>query len=116
MTDANGVPHPLDTIGDVELLREMVKFYGPKRLTELLGWAVFGSLLAFPQSPAEFRRGLEEHGLSKTSMYRALGDLREFGLYLEKRAGWVASEPMTKTAETAWSMGLLGRMGKLRPA
>lgn len=116
MTDANGVPHPLDTIGDVELLREMVTFFGAKRLTELLGWAVLGSFLAFPQSPAEFRRGLQAHGLSKSSMYRALVDLREFGVHLEQRAGWVAPEPMTKTAETAWCMGLLGRMGKLRLA
>jgi hypothetical protein len=115
MTGVNGVPHPVDTIGDVELLREMVKFFGPKRLTELLGWAVFGSLLAFPQSPAEFRRGLKEHGLSKTSMYRALEDLRDFGVHLEERAGWVAAEGVTKSAETAWSMGLLCRMGKLRP-
>jgi hypothetical protein len=116
MTDVNGVPHPLDTIGDVELLREMVKFFGPKRLTELLGWGVLGALLSFPQTAKDFRRELEARGLSKTAMYRALADMREFGLHLEQRVGWVAPVVVTKGEEIAWSMRLLQRIAKLQTA
>jgi hypothetical protein len=115
--DVNGLPHPLDTIGDVELLREMVAFFGPKRFTGLLGWAVLASLLSFPSTAKEFRRELQERGLSKTSMYRALADVRDFGIYLEQRAGWVAPGPSANSREqVAWSMLLLKRMANLRTA
>lgn len=77
----------IDDLGDAELFRELVAFFGSQRLIELLGWAVVGALVSgfTGDSPAELRRKMEDRGFTAASFYRALRDLRRFGEYIEQR-------------------------------
>jgi hypothetical protein len=110
--DVNGNPHPFDTMSDVEFLRKMLEYFGPARFTGLLGWGVVAALVAFPKSARDLRIQLQARGYDKSTLYRTLADIREFGLEVEKQVGWVPSTPVTKTEEIVWSMRLLERIGK----
>lgn len=78
--------HPIDAMPDVELFRELVAFFGPQRVVELVGWATIAGLISefvAGGSPAELRRKMEQRGFTQASLYRALADLRRFGEHLE---------------------------------
>jgi hypothetical protein len=103
--------HPFDKMSDAEFVREMLAFFGPRRFTELCGWGVLCAVVSWPQSPAEFRRELEARGLAKSSMYRAMADLRRFGETIEKREGFVPVD-----APDVAPMRALRRIGKMNLA
>ncbi len=68
----------INEMSDVEFFRALVNYFGAKRMTELTGWVMLFGLSGF-KSGSEMRAHLEARGLSKSSMYRALADLKEFG-------------------------------------
>jgi hypothetical protein len=68
----------VDEMSDVEFARALVLHFGGKRMTELTGWVILFGLSGF-KSGSEMRAHLEARGLSKSAMYRALADLKEFG-------------------------------------
>jgi hypothetical protein len=103
--------HPVDAMSDAQLMRELVEHFGTRRTTELFGWAALASVLAWPKSPAEFRKHLEASGFNKSSMYLALSDMRAFGEKIELREGWVPGRTVP-----ADGMRLLRRLGSLRMA
>lgn len=80
--------HPIDRMGDVEIMRELVAFFGAQRVVELFGWAILAGLVSEFVSggdPAALRRQLEQRGFTSASFYRALRDLRRFGEHIEGR-------------------------------
>lgn len=74
----------IDDIPDSELFTEFVAFFGGERAMGLLGWcAVFAFFTAW--DPPAVRKAIEDKGLTKSAMYRALTDLRRFGAYMEQK-------------------------------
>jgi hypothetical protein len=80
----------IDDIPDGELFTEFVAFFGGERAMALLGWCATLALFGVWDPPAA-RKALEEKGLTKSAMYRALADLRRFGAYMEQKQ----SSPVT---------------------
>lgn len=81
--------HPIDAVPDSDLFRELVAFFGPQRVVELVGWAMIAGLVSefvADGNPAELRRKMEERGFTYSSLYRALRDLRRFGEHIEGRS------------------------------
>jgi hypothetical protein len=68
----------IDEMSNLEFARALVNYFGGKRTTELTGWVILFGLSGF-KSGSEMRVHLEARGLSKSAMYRALADLKEFG-------------------------------------
>jgi hypothetical protein len=75
-----------DNMGEFEMLRELVKFFGAERTIELMGWAVLWGLTGV-KSVNDLRHRLEEQGFSKSSTYRAASDLRRWKEHLEAKRG-----------------------------
>lgn len=80
----------IDEIPDAELFTEFVAFFGGERAMALLGWCAALALVGVWDPPAA-RKALEEKGLTKSAMYRAMADLRRFGAYMEQ----TQSSPLT---------------------
>jgi hypothetical protein len=76
----------LDDMGGLDLTGEMVRYFGGKRATELIGWALLFGLSGF-KTGGEMRAYLEAKGLSKSAMYRALADLKKFADDLDAEQG-----------------------------
>lgn len=75
--------HPLDEMSELEVFAKLVEFFGSQRTAELLGWAFIGALVNW-DNPAELRRQLEERGMTKSGLYRAMSDFRRFGEHIEQ--------------------------------
>jgi hypothetical protein len=67
-----------------EFFIEFVKFFGPERAMALIGWCLSFSLIGV-YDPPKIRKELETKGCTKSSLYRALADLRRFGEHLESQ-------------------------------
>ena len=63
-------------VGDLELLALMVEMFGSRRAMELVGWASRWALTGEVENADVARRRLLEQGLARSSVYRALVDLR----------------------------------------
>jgi hypothetical protein len=84
----NAVEHPIDALSDVDLFRELVAFFGGQRVVELVGWAFLSGLVSqfvAGGDPVALRGQLEDRGLTRSSLYRALRDLRRFGEHIEQK-------------------------------
>jgi hypothetical protein len=78
---------PVKDIDDIpadEFFIELIKFFGPERAMALMGWSISLALLGV-YDPPKIRKELEQKGLTKSSMYRALADFRRFGEHLEQQ-------------------------------
>jgi hypothetical protein len=78
----------LDVMSDAELMSEMGKFFGGQRFIELCGWVIVGTLIAEFQTKGDvpsLRRGMEERGMTRSALYRALADIRRFAVEVEGR-------------------------------
>lgn len=71
--------------GQLETISRMVKFFGAQRFTEILGWSTLAAFFIW-QEPCELRNQLQEKGLTESGLYRALRDLRRFGIAIETGA------------------------------
>jgi hypothetical protein len=67
----------LDDMSGPEMIAAMLDHWGGKRTTQIIGWVVLFGLSGF-KTGSEMRAYLEARGLSKSAMYRALADLKEF--------------------------------------
>lgn len=76
-------PEILEQMGSAEFWALLSKQFGGRRATELLGWALVLAVSGLQNGP-ELRESLRERGLSRSSFYRALADLRAFGEFLER--------------------------------
>ena len=76
----------IDTMSHWQFMREAIAYFGPKRVTELAGWAVIWGLTRTENGP-ELRQKLREQGLSRSAIYRASMDFRKFGEELERKYG-----------------------------
>lgn len=70
------------TLGTVD---RMIRFFGAQRFTEIYGWCILGAIVLW-ENPAELRKQLEARGMTKHGLYRALRDLRRFGVAIETGA------------------------------
>jgi hypothetical protein len=76
----------LDEMSGPEMIAAMVDHFGGKRTTEIIGWVILFGLSGF-KTGSEMRAHLEAKGLSKSAMYRALADLKEFSDVLDAERG-----------------------------
>lgn len=79
-------------ISDGQFLAELLTFFPSERVLQLLGWALV-LVAAGVDDPRAARLKLEAQGLTKSSIYRALADLRRFGEYLETKEGEYLTMP-----------------------
>lgn len=75
-------PRKIDLYTDAELMTAFWSYFGASRGVAILGWCVVGSMSG-TDDPAELRRRLEARGLHRSSLYRALDDLRTLREHLE---------------------------------
>ncbi len=93
--------HPVDEMTVLEITNALVARFGAQRTVELFGWIfIIGPLtdVAFNGKPAALRAELENRGMKKSAIYRALGDFRTFGLELKAGGPW-PSQDHTRTVE-----------------
>lgn len=109
---ANKPVHPIDKMDSVQFVRELVGYFGTRRATELMGWAVLVPMMAWPKSIPEFRKEVEASGFNKSSMYLALLDMRKFGKFIEDREGFVPE----KLSTASDGLALLFRLAAVRDA
>jgi hypothetical protein len=76
----------LDEMSGPEMIAAMVDRFGGKRTTEIIGWVILFGLSGF-KTGSEMRAYLEARGLSKSAMYRALADLKQFSDALDADRG-----------------------------
>ncbi len=74
-------PRKIDEYTDLELMGKFWLYFGTRGVG-ILGWCAVGALSG-SDNPVELRRRLEARGLSKSSLYYALDDLRNFREHLE---------------------------------
>ena len=76
----------VDELTDLEFFREMMKFFGVRRATEIFGFAVVmgasGKTL-----PSEIVHALVKVGFTRSGVYRALTDIKRFVQKLEHDRG-----------------------------
>ena len=79
---------PAEDASFVEVVSEMYRLFGTRRMMELLGWGtVIGAASRDGDTPADIRERLMKLGFSRAAAYRATADLRDLGRSLEKRRG-----------------------------
>jgi hypothetical protein len=76
----------LDEMSGAEMVGAMLDHWGGKRTTQIIGWVVLFGLSGF-RTGTEMRAYLAARGLSKSAMYRALADLKEFSDALDADRG-----------------------------
>lgn len=105
--------HPIDAMGDVELFRELLQFFGGERLAGLFGWVFVAGLISeatHKGNPAALRKEMEARGMTQSGIYRALADLRRFGEHVEGRT---ESQPVHNHRYT---MQIIKRISRLQTA
>ena len=79
------IDRTIEKWGPLGTINRMVHFFGAQRFTEIYGWCVLGAITSW-DDPAELRKKLQEKGMTKSGLYRALRDLRFFGIAIETGA------------------------------
>lgn len=78
----------IDDVGALEFLSELIDMFGKQRSMELIGWAVIiGAAVdsgIIDHTPS-LRRSLEDRGLKKTAIYKAVTDFKRFRDYIESK-------------------------------
>lgn len=75
---------PAEDASFVQMVGEMHRLFGTRRMMELLGYGVvIGATLRPGDGPAEVRERLMKMGISRSSSYRTTADLRDLGRSLE---------------------------------
>ena len=85
-TENNKRPE-MRSVGQWELLTLMVDEFGSRRAAELMGWAVRWSMTGEVENVEAARRLLLEKGLSRSSVYRALTDIRHLRDMIDETEG-----------------------------
>ena len=71
-----------------EIMSEMYREFGTRRMLEILGWAVLaGAVMTDDDGPFEVREKLMSMGFSRAAVYRFTGDLKKLVRSLEERRG-----------------------------
>jgi len=95
-------PKKISQYTDVEFMAAFWKYFGAKRGIEILGWCSVAAATAFNDSPSVLRQKLEERGLSKSALYRALDDLRSLQEHIE-------GQPLPRR-DSSYALSLLKRI------
>jgi hypothetical protein len=73
----------LSAVGDAEFFTALITLFGPERSIGLAGWAVWWGMTGEIDNLKAVRERLQEQGLSRTAVYRALADFRRLREHLE---------------------------------
>lgn len=94
-------------LGDVELIRELVRFFGGRRGAALLGYCMVAA--AFGATTRKEMLGVG--ALSVATRYRVLADIRRFHDHLRAKGYLAGGAPETEAEEDAALDALIGRLG-----
>lgn len=75
----------VNNVGDLELLGAVIELFGTQRAVELGGWALWWGMTGEIDNLKAVRERLQEQGLSRSSVYRALADFKRLREHLEAR-------------------------------
>jgi hypothetical protein len=105
----DSVGRRLETIGDIELISEMLKHFGGERFAAIIGWATIAGIISevtHKGDPAALRKEMEARGMTTSAIYRALVDLRKFGELLDNQP--------PKKHDLSMSMRVIERVRQVR--
>jgi hypothetical protein len=75
----------VSNVGDLELLGAVIELFSAQRAVELAGWAVWWGMTGEIDNLKAVRERLQEKGLSRSSVYRALADFKKLRHHLEEK-------------------------------
>jgi hypothetical protein len=75
----------IDNVGDLEFLSAVIGLFGTQRAVELAGWAVWWGMTGEIDNVKAARERLQEQGLSRSAVYRALADFKRLRDHLEEK-------------------------------
>jgi hypothetical protein len=70
---------------DAEVFAEAVRLFGGERAIGLTGWAVWWAMTGDIDNLKAVRERLQEQGLSRSAVYRALADFKRLRDHLEEK-------------------------------
>lgn len=73
----------IDDIPDTEIIPLLVERFGFRRASQIVGYCVLWGLSGRVNDLAAYRSQLESNGLSRTSAFDVLKDLRDFRMWVE---------------------------------
>jgi hypothetical protein len=75
----------LSAVGDAEFFTALITLFGAERSVGLAGWAVWWGMTGEIDNLKAVRERLQDQGLSRSAVYRALADFRRLRDYLEEK-------------------------------
>jgi hypothetical protein len=73
---------PVSEMSDIEIFNVAIRVFGTERFIRLVGWCTLFALVGLEDLRAA-REALQERGLSRSAMYRALLDIRRLQCRLQ---------------------------------